>query len=499
MKKWFKSNIFIYFLIVLLPTILSSSYYLHFITQKEEQERTEYAKWIGSIYQRTWDTFIGETMTSLKILSLSSLITEDSKEKIKPLLMKIHQTDPRFGGLYILNPKGKVLEGSNSFLVDTDLSSKEYIQTVIKSKDSIISDYSEMMINNQRVVGLATPVIDDHQHLKAIILANLRIDYIENTMRVLSPEEKIKVISSSNNEMISLNDKSKIKNVKEWISVPIEQLPWTIKVKIAPVNIKAILIDLSKFILSLFIITNILFLLSKYLFLKRQASHERAQNEAQKLELVGSLAASSAHEIRNPLTGIKGLVQLLSEKYKSEEDQYYFSVIQNEIERINEIVSEFLILGKPTAQKLEKLDLRQVIHEIEPLIVSEGNLHQVKCTVSVPLDPIIISCSKDQLKQVILNITRNAFESMDKEGCLSIDITHNGTQCQLVFTDTGIGISKEGLKKIFLPFFTTKDTGTGLGLVVCKRIIQSFDGSIEMESEEGKGTKVTIQIPLSGS
>jgi two-component system, sporulation sensor kinase D len=497
MKKWLNSNIVLYTLIVLLPTLISCYFYFQLLSQQDELDRINDSKRVGTIHQRYWDNFIGETKTSLKILSLTSLITGDSNEKIRDLLTKTHQTDPRFGGLYLLNSEGKVLLGSNVFLDNMDLSGEDYIQNVIHSKGTIISDNSEKMINHQSVVGLATPILNEHNELKGILLANLRIDYIANTMKVLSPEEKIKVISSNNTELISINTQQSIKNGNEWISVPIERLPWTINVKVGKPKLEMISTEFSKFILISFILTNIIFLLSKYLLLKRQAIRERAQNDAQKLELVGSLAASSAHEIRNPLTGIKGLVQLLSEKYKAEEDQYYFSVIENEIERINEIVSEFLILGKPTAQRMEKIDVRKILHEVEPLIYSEGNLHNIRCTMSISSEPIFVECTKDQMKQVILNITRNAFDSMEKEGHLFIELFQNADQCQLIITDTGTGIPKEDLKNIFVPFFTSKDTGTGLGLVVCKRIIQTFNGTIMLESQEGKGTKVIINLPIS--
>jgi two-component system, sporulation sensor kinase D len=109
-----------------------------------------------------------------------------------------------------------------------------------------------------------------------------------------------------------------------------------------------------------------------------------------------------------------------------------------------------------------------------------------------------VKCVKDQLKQVILNITKNAFESIpiEAQGIVRADLHSSGNWCTLTITDNGKGISKSELKKIFNPFYTSKDTGTGLGLVVCKRIIESFGGSIDISSMESVGTTVQICLPL---
>ena len=232
------------------------------------------------------------------------------------------------------------------------------------------------------------------------------------------------------------------------------------------------------------------------MMLKRQTKLERMQQEAQKLELIGTLAASTAHEIRNPLTGIKGLVQLLNEKYHHPEDEFYFDVINKEIARINQIVSEFLILGKPTAQKIHTVDMREIIFDLSPLIRSEANLYSIEYELTLPEQEIWVRTNTDQMKQVLLNLTKNAFEAMSKGGQLSLTVLKGKENCYITIADTGPGITKEDLRLIFKPFFTSKEDGTGLGLVVCKRIIESFGGTIEVESESGFGTVVNITLPL---
>lgn len=495
-----KENLLLYLIIVICPIIVGVLYNLNDAINRDYSERKEQAIWTGTIHQRSWDQFIAETVTSLDILSLTAETVIEDPEKIEPLLRSMHYKEPRYGGIYLLDSKGSVLTGSNSLLAERNLSSHEYIKEITKTKDIIISNDFERLKNGQKVIGLGRPVLNENGHIQFIIVAHLRVDYMQNIMRLLTPDTKLAIINSSGSVIMDINmsDSTNL-NLKNAITLPIDRLPWSIQVEIPPLDkshfIKSVLLDLLRFIL----IFHILFLFIKYLMLKRQALREKKENELQKLELVGTLAASTAHEIRNPLTGIKGLVQLLSEKYTNNEDQYYFSVINDEINRINDIVSEFLILGKPTVQKTEIIDIRKIFKELEPLIISEANLYNIEYGFEVPLTPISVDCTKDQLKQVILNITKNGLESMQSGGYLSIKLFKDEHICHIQITDTGTGIPEDEIDKIFEPFYTSKDFGTGLGLVVCKRILQSFGGEIKISSKVNKGTIVDILLPTQSS
>ncbi|MFJ7728851.1 ATP-binding protein [Neobacillus sp. NPDC097160] len=494
-----KGNFYLYFVVVILPVIILGSYYFYGILKENDIERKKDALWVASIYQKNWDQFISETKTSLDILSLSAKENLDFPKKMEPLLMQVNQHDPRYGGLYLLDAKGNLLTGSAPLRNEADFPKLSFIQEVIKTKDTIISDHEEILKNNQRIIGLATPVLDENRELKAILIADLRIDYMRNLMKVLTPDTKLFVVNGGKNAILEMNvTTNEMGDDTQWVTSPMDRVPWSIKVKIAERNNKEISKALGQVLFIILVITHILYLLIEYLLLRRDTHKERKQNELQKLELVGTLAASTAHEIRNPLTGVKGLLQLLSEKYTDPEDRYYFNVINSELKRINEIVSEFLILGKPTAQMADNINIAGTLQELKPLIISEGNSHNVECTWQLPREPVIVKCVKDELKQVILNITKNAFESFDKPGILEIKLhSHEDTFCKLEISDNGKGIPKDELEKIFRPFYTSKESGTGLGLVICKRIINSFGGSIEIDSKEKIGTTVTIVLPIS--
>lgn len=485
-------NILVYLLLVILPSTIITLIAYHTAVQGELQNRKENTSWIATIHQRSWDQLLSETMTTLEILSYT-LKADMSIEQIEQLLQNTHRMDPRYGGVYLLNPDGKIQAGSNHFLDNSADDNKA--QQFSESQGALISPAMKTLENGQKVIAINKPIFNRNGQIESILVAHLRIDYLKNIMKLLTPDSNLAVVNLNGQPLLEINMDTKEATSANSITHSLDIMSWNIIVELPSKNVELIWKQAGKNALNAFIITNILFFLINYYMLKRQNLEAKKENELQKLELVGTLAASTAHEIRNPLTGIKGLVHLLSEKHTDAEDQYYFSVINEEINRINEIVSEFLILGKPTAQKNEIIDLQDIIKTINPLIYSEANLFQVTYETFLPEEAIFVQCSKDQMKQVILNITKNAFESMETGGNLQIRLIPLGKECNISISDTGKGIPNEQLEKIFQPFFTSKDTGTGLGLVVCRRIIQSFGGKICITSKIGKGTKVDILLP----
>jgi len=233
-------------------------------------------------------------------------------------------------------------------------------------------------------------------------------------------------------------------------------------------------------------ITNIAFILIQFLQLKRKLAKEQQEKENEKLKLIGAIAASTAHEIRNPLTGIKGFVALLSEKYTDEKDRYYFSLIQNEVDRINAIVSELLVVGKPAVPSKEIHSVHDILGEIKIMIESEAQLYQVNVHMQMTEEAAFIQVSRDHLKQIVINLVKNALEAMEEGGELTITVEKTKDQLLLKVRDTGKGIAKDVLKQVYAPFFTTKENGTGLGLVVCKRILDIYGGAINHREQSRK-------------
>ena len=494
--KNFNRYIFLYTMIVILPAIIITTYFSSEISKKDMMEREVQAEWIASLHEDYWNDLIEDSVTIMEMLSLTAVTIQGTLEKIEPILLQVNESDPRYDGMYLLDSAGNVLIGAGT-INGTHLSKQAYIQEVIRTKDTIISNQIETLINGHHVIGIAKPVLDEKQNFLFIIITYLKVDYIQNILKMMTPEDHLIITNANDKTIMQVNHSGKMKEQKYYYSLPIDRIPWEIHVLIPEANQPQLRWERIKFgILTLFL-CHIVYLLTNYYLLRRQSAREKKQNELQKLELVGTFAASIAHEIRNPLTGIKGLVQLLNEKYTSEKDQAYFSVIHQEINRINEIVGEFLVLGKPTAVKTATVDLRVVLTELIPLIQYEADQKHHQSRFLLPEHPMYVRCSKDQVKQVVLNITKNAIESMTSKGHLTIELKQVSNECHLSIADTSIGIPLKEKKKIFKPFYTSKETGTGLGLVICKRIIDSFGGDIHISSKVNKGTTFTISLPLS--
>lgn len=489
-----KRERFIYFLIVLLPSVLFTISCYHFLLDRAGEKQQERMEWVASVHRNQVDQFINETKVSMDILTISLAEEWTDINHIETMLNEVAGSDPRYGGIYLLDFEGNVRVGTNDLLKQYNLRNKPYIKEAMLIKDTAVANEPETLSNNQPVIAIAVPVMKEEE-IQAILVSHIRVDYIRNIMEMLTPDYGISIENTNQIPILSVSEEAN-EQANRTVKYPLAELPWNVVVTADELdNNHSIPLTLMIGIVAV-VLLHVLFLLIKYMMLKRQTRLERVQQEAQKLELVGTLAASTAHEIRNPLTGIKGLVQLLHEKSTCPEDELYFSVIDKEIARINQIVSELLILGKPTVQHLQTADLKEIIHDVNPLIRSEANLYSVEYNVVLPEEPIFVSLHVDRMKQVLLNLAKNAFEAMNHTGQLNITVLKETSHCHIMIKDTGPGIKKEDLDLIFKPFYTSKEDGTGLGLVVCKRIIESFGGSIEIASEPGEGTLVTITLPL---
>ncbi len=213
---------------------------------------------------------------------------------------------------------------------------------------------------------------------------------------------------------------------------------------------------------------------------------------------LGQLATGVAHEIRNPLTAIKGFVQLIGEMLKKsriEKGVQYVELILTELSRINHLVSEMLWLRKPKETKYEEVAIWTLWQEILPLVLVDANLKSIQVSLQVNSKSPRILADLGLLKQVILNVCKNAIEAMDEGGHLYIRDSFTSDHLTIKIQDSGPGIPKDILKKLFTPFFTTKPKGTGLGLFICKQIIHDMNGQIHLSSDSS-GTTVTIQFPL---
>jgi len=229
----------------------------------------------------------------------------------------------------------------------------------------------------------------------------------------------------------------------------------------------------------------------------QRLKEEEYIRQTEKLGVVGELAAGVAHEIRNPLTSLKGFIQLMKDDSQYEKRHFYLDIMSSEIDRISEVINELLLLAKPQADVFEKMDVVKILQDVKMLMDTSAIMRNIKIDIEQTGDIPKIDGMENQIKQVFINIVKNAVEALPNGGNIRIAIQKkDGDKIDVSVKDDGVGISSDRLKKMGEPFYTTKEKGTGLGLTVCYRIVKRHHGEIEFESELGKGTTVLITLPI---
>lgn len=228
-----------------------------------------------------------------------------------------------------------------------------------------------------------------------------------------------------------------------------------------------------------------------------QKESEKLILQSEKLKLAGEIAAGVAHEIRNPMTVISGFIQIMQEDPDHPYPQYT-ELIQSELERINQIISEFLVLAKPQALLTKKFSLRKLIAHLTLLFSSEFNLKGIVFDEQWNSEKdYLLSGEENLIKQVFINLFKNAVDAVEKNGAILLSVSLSDNNLAVIkIADTGTGIPAENLKRIYEPFYTTKEHGTGLGLLISQKIIQDHGGALHISSEPGKGTVVEVQLPV---
>ena len=221
---------------------------------------------------------------------------------------------------------------------------------------------------------------------------------------------------------------------------------------------------------------------------------EELMVKTEKLKLTGQLAAGIAHEIRNPLTAIKGFLHMMRAGRPSKPE--YVDVMSAELGRIEEIVNELLLLAKPNRTYFARRNLVEIARQVVTLMETEANLQGTEIHLVGLPGELWIDCDENQLKQVFINFVKNGLEAMPGGGRLVIELARNGEEAVAAFADQGEGIPADVLARIGQPFFTTKEKGTGLGLAVSITILESHRGAVSFDSALGRGTTVTVRLPL---
>ena len=217
---------------------------------------------------------------------------------------------------------------------------------------------------------------------------------------------------------------------------------------------------------------------------------------SEKLASAGRMAASVAHEIRNPLNVISISTQQLNKKFKeSPFTEPYVSLITKNIERLNHLIEEFVNCARPPQLKMKLSNIRKILDEVISAITEKCKKSKIRIIKNIEPRLPRIKLDRERIYQAFFNIALNGIQSMSHRGTLTIEVGSDEKSMKIKFIDTGKGIPKEDMIKLFDPFFTTKSEGMGLGLAVCYAIISSHQGRIDVESEKGE-TAFTVELPF---
>ena len=228
-------------------------------------------------------------------------------------------------------------------------------------------------------------------------------------------------------------------------------------------------------------------------------SLKREVETSQRLASLGRLAAGVAHEIRNPLSSIKGFATYFKERYRDNpDDQKTSEIMIQEVDRLNRVITQLLEFARPPVVQKKRASLQSLIQHSLKMIERQASAKKLRVLCHLPSEMKEVVLDPDGINQVLLNLYLNAIEAMDQGGTLSVSLSgeQNSPWVRIIVSDTGTGISKEDLEHVFDPYFTTKQSGTGLGLAIVHKIIEAHAGEVRAESELGRGTTVTVLLPV---
>ena len=219
---------------------------------------------------------------------------------------------------------------------------------------------------------------------------------------------------------------------------------------------------------------------------------EEMMIRSEKMSIAGQLAAGIAHEIRNPLTSIKGFLQLLQAGI-SHKDEYY-KIMIDEIEKMESISSELLFISKPLTENKKMENVQEMIEDVVVLLKTQASLNGSKIIWHID-EGQEVYCDRSQIKQVLINLVKNAYEAMTDGGNIEIRVSSINDNTVIKIIDQGPGVSEEIIHKLDEPFFTTKQNGTGLGLMIANQILARHDGKLEVYANKEKGSTFQIMMP----
>lgn len=483
--KNIKKYVLYHFILFILMNILIT----YSLAELEKEKLNDELRRSINIYSNQVDSFINESLSINDNLTTAFQYTSAVTKRMD----EIKHNDPRIINIYILDDTSTILHATSKMRVGSKLKSCAFFMGNVQpnSNHASISNVTKNEFN-KKVFYISRSVNKLNQQY--IITMEIDVNTIGAVIDSLQKDTTV-TIKDFDDQIIfqSINPhRNSISASEKFFKVP-----WEITLT----TNRNIYYDVYSTALIYTLIASLIFLTLHLLYIsyRNKRANEKVLEDinTQRKEIIGLLAANTAHEIKNPLTSIKGFVELLELEYDPKHNNQKFHIVKSELERINLIVSQFLLLGKPTTVDTERVDAREIIRDILNFLDYDLAIHNIMVVKQFTDEPTFISVSKDQFKQALINLIQNAKDAMvhADPAILKITVENANGFTVIRFIDNGEGMDKDVLQELFNPFFTTKLHGTGLGLPITKSIVDAHHGFIEVVSRKQKGTTFIISFP----
>lgn len=457
------------------------------------------------LYMRTQKNIIytmsrqkAEIVGSMIENSVYSAMKEGKKEHVQPTLEEV-ASSPGIKKIRILSPEGIILRSSNKIEIGISLEKK----SLDKMNDFIKINETDIAFINQkstlqgfRAIENKSECFSCHDSTRKINgILEVNIDYAEASSLLQRSQIKALIIGCSALAILTFII---IRLFEKLINRPISQLKDKMR-KVQEGNLD-IQLHTSKNdeIGNLMKSFNVMVKNLKEANHKIEKLHNKQIEKAEHLASIGELAAGLAHDIKNPIAGMKGALEIINQKTDEQDPKKeIFTEMLLHIERINNTVQDLLSYAKPKEMSVSLVNPNECIQNAIKLARPQMSNKEIHFHFKGLDNNTCARVDADKIQEVMLNLILNSISAIDKKGNISIELhKRNKQDLEIKVSDDGAGIKKDHLPQIFNLFFTTKSRGTGLGLSICKKIIDAHNGTIDVKSEESKGTLFTIQLPV---
>ncbi len=517
---------FLLFVIAIVPLTTLSYFLLYDNYQYRHLEEEQKNEQMAKVLAQNVDSFIAGIKATLNSIAGLDVIQERDRAEIEKAFASLAVAQHDVSLFWMTDANGDVIAKWPDNAPDKSAAGKDFFSAAMRGA-TFVSDDLTGEITNKEIVLVAVPYTDNRGKILGVLGASIPLEKLQQKLDLRIGATGYPILVSKSGKFLVHPQLNEIRkkvgaddpvwralrsgasgtiNVvapfdgqrKLFSYVPLHEADWVVVVVQPLSEFNAKLYNLfARYGVVIVVVLVVVLWAARQLVLARHREEEARILQAEKLAVVGQLAAGMAHEIRNPLTSIKGFVQMMASREDGKAPPEYLEMILMEIESIQSVVDETLVLAKPHPANFVPVNLGEVIQEVCSLMKSQALFHNIRLVCSFSLDIPPVNANRNQLKQVFINLIKNSIDAMPEAGGeISLTLKQRGQKLQIAVSDTGSGIPPELVAKLGSPFVTTKENGTGLGLMVTFRIIQNHGGTIKVDSAPGQGATFVITLPI---